>query len=99
MEVPKGKKEGYIDDIFSQPIVDRVRLVVLSGVGDEVVFGCSTSRIRRACEKRDILVEKLPYLGSRCENAVFDEALGKSSRKVICQIVTAFYDILRGQEA
>ena len=82
----------YIDGIFSLPIVDRVRLAVLSGVEGESVFGYSTNRIHRACGMRGIDVVSLPYFGSRSLNAKIDDALSKSNRKAMCSVINSFYN-------
>ncbi len=98
ISISKEKIDEYIDGIFSQPIICRVNLVVLSGVDDEYVFGHATSRIRFACERRNIVVEELPYFGSRSNNAILNKALSETGQKHICQTIKAFYGDYLGQE-
>lgn len=90
--ISKEEIGEYIDGIFSLPIVNRVRLAVLSGVEDESVFGYSTNRIHRACAMRGIDVVSLPYLGSRSVNAKIDDALSESNQQAICSIINTFYN-------
>ena len=81
----------HIDGIFNLQILNRVRLVVLSGVDDVKVYGHAVERTQTICKKRGINVSDLPYFGSRVSNFTLDKALTDDCRKHLCHIIEEFH--------
>ena len=66
----------HLVNVFSQEIVKRVEIVILS-CGQDEVFARGTTLVRSHCKMRKKKLIELPYLGSRLTNADIDAHLSK----------------------
>ena len=54
----------HIQNIFSKPIIKRVKIIVLSGVNKKIFFP-ATNLIKKLSNKKNIRIIEVPYFASR----------------------------------
>ncbi len=80
---------GHIDNIFGHGIIDRVNLVILSGL-DEQVFGRAAERIEHICGGRRLHYVRVRFFGSRRSNNDLDNRLTANATDLLSQVYQQF---------
>jgi hypothetical protein len=80
----------HLRQIFTLPIIERVRVVFLS-VGPAIHFSSARDLVTSQCRSRNVHLVKLPYLGSRANNRIVDAAVSNADRVQVQRIISHFF--------
>ena len=93
MQIPEQSISSHVENMFNQHIINRVRIVVLSGIGDNSIYGKATSKIITKCKERKIPYFAMEYLASRLSNEKIDGSVSQADKERIRNIVKSFYEV------
>lgn len=88
--ISESRISDHLQQVFAQPIVQRVEVVVLS-VGSVPNLPFVRDLVTSECRSRDMHLITLPYLASRSSNRGVDEALSDEDRSAIRRIISKFF--------
>lgn len=90
LAIPEDRVRNHVATLFSLPIAERFKVVILS-VGDGEEFRGAREAIEAECKRRDLYLVEIPYLGNQSlSSEKVDDALSKEDEGAICSVVGAF---------